>query len=352
MPLPILPMVFPTTLKGLENGKLPTSVLKVFLLDDNDAVTCEVTAARAFQALFAAARKALPGLRVREVGGYRSYAGQLSLFLSRYKAVSKSVYDNTPFAHRKFWKNAPSLGYSSAYWVKKSNNLATAAVPGTSNHGWGLAIDIAENTDTDSAPEGITSRFVHWLSANAPHYGISAELQSEVWHWRYVAGDNIPKLVLQYENSLNPPPQPPPVPPSEDDMEYLDKPQRIYDSRVHAAPNQNYPGSGAAPLAPRTARLISIPYAKQNPNGTGGILAAEINLTIITDGTTKGFAAVSAGDVLVVEHSDINWNYGEPIRNMQLRTRVDSKTGMIRVHCGPEPITHLIIDWKAFQPVK
>jgi LAS superfamily LD-carboxypeptidase LdcB len=74
-----------------------------------------------------------------------------------------------------------------------------AATPGTSNHGLGLAIDFAEERDGRPPVESVSDRFVRWLIKNAATYGFSAELQSEPWHWRYVAGDQIPRAVLDFE---------------------------------------------------------------------------------------------------------------------------------------------------------
>jgi peptidoglycan hydrolase-like protein with peptidoglycan-binding domain len=128
----------------------------------------------------------------------------MNLFLSRYQEASQSTYNSTAGAHRKVWNDAPKNGYNSIYWVKKLVNgryPATAATPGNSNHGIGLALDLAEEYDTDSAPDPIRSQWVQWLVNNASRYGISAELQSEPWHWRYVAGDAIPKAVLDFERS-------------------------------------------------------------------------------------------------------------------------------------------------------
>lgn len=202
MALPIAAVRKPTTLNGLTNGKLPLSALATIGVGN---AVMEVTAARAFRAMFAAARSQL-GVTIKHVGDYRSFEAQLSLFLSRYKPVSSSVYSATSSRHRKYWAQARQYGYSSVYWVKKSNSLATAAVPGGSNHGWGLALDIAEEYDSDSAADPISTRFVSWLSTYASRYGISAELQSEPWHWRYFAGDSLPKAVLDFEKGTNPPP--------------------------------------------------------------------------------------------------------------------------------------------------
>ena len=71
----------------------------------------------------------------------------------------------------------------------KPRYRATAAVPETSNHGWGLAFD----------GRSLPMVVVLWLCANAWRYGFSAEIQSESWHWRYFAGDGIPAAVIEYE---------------------------------------------------------------------------------------------------------------------------------------------------------
>ncbi|SKC60857.1 M15 family metallopeptidase [Krasilnikoviella flava] len=62
-----------------------------------------------------------------------------------------------------------------------------AAVPGTSNHGWGLAVDICPETYAGSRWD--------WLAANAPAYGWDnpdwarpGGSKYEPWHWEYTAG--------------------------------------------------------------------------------------------------------------------------------------------------------------------
>lgn len=198
--LPIKTMVFPSTLKGVENGKLPPHLLTKIGVG---SAQCEKTAARSFIAMFAEAKRTI-GVDVRHVGHYRTFQEQLNLFLSRYEPTNIATYSVTPSAHRKKWDAAKEYGHSTVYWRKKKNPNgsypATAASPGASNHGWGLAIDIAEEYDGDPQPDPIRDRFVEWLVGNAHRYGISAELQSEPWHWRYVAGDNIPLATRQYES--------------------------------------------------------------------------------------------------------------------------------------------------------
>lgn len=196
--LPIAPLIMPSTLRGQQNGKLPDNLLVKIGVGN---ARMERTAARAFVAMFAEART--KGFNIKHVGDYRPYQQQLNLFLSRYEPVSFAVYSVTSSANRKKWDAATANGYSSVYWRKKKlangSYPATAATPGNSNHGWGLALDIAEEYDNDTAPDPIRQAFVNWLINNAARYGISAELQSEPWHWRYVAGDNIPQAVRQFE---------------------------------------------------------------------------------------------------------------------------------------------------------
>lgn len=50
-----------------------------------------------------------------------------------------------------------------------------AAVPGTSNHGWGLAVDVDVN---DAATAS-------WMRANAYKYGFVEAVPREPWHWEY-----------------------------------------------------------------------------------------------------------------------------------------------------------------------
>jgi peptidoglycan hydrolase-like protein with peptidoglycan-binding domain len=197
--LPITPLVQPSTLRGQENGKLPSHLLTDIGVP---GALMEKTAARAFRAMLAEMRKG--GFEPRQVGHYRTFNQQLNLFTSRYQEASKETFASTPSANRKQWNDAGKYGFKSIYWVKKFINgryPATAATPGHSNHGLGLALDLAEEYDTDSAPDPIRTQWVQWLVNNAKRFGISAELQSEPWHWRYVTGDAIPQAVLDFERS-------------------------------------------------------------------------------------------------------------------------------------------------------
>jgi len=193
--LPIRPLVMPSTLKGQQNGKLPDNLLDRIGVG---SARMERTAARAFRAMFAEARKA--GFDPRHVGDYRPFEQQLNLFLSRYQPATLTTYGLTSSAHRKIWNQADQYGYKTQYWVKKKNPNgsypATAATPGNSNHGWGLAIDIAN----------CSGKRLEWLlgdgfaTSNALKFGFTWEVKdganAEAWHIRYVCGDKLPQAVL------------------------------------------------------------------------------------------------------------------------------------------------------------
>ncbi|MBI4885081.1 MAG: D-alanyl-D-alanine carboxypeptidase family protein [Actinobacteria bacterium] len=57
-------------------------------------------------------------------------------------------------------------------------NGGLAAVPGTSEHGWGLAID----ADVDRAG-------LEWLQANGARYGWVMPTTREPWHWEFHGAD-------------------------------------------------------------------------------------------------------------------------------------------------------------------
>jgi len=217
MKLPVLPMKMPNNLKGLENGKLPNDML-VFAHIPGTNWKLHPTAARACRAMVAA--MGAEGIQVRATGTYRSYSSQVSLFISRYEPTSRTKYMLTRASHRRLWPEATANGYSSTYWVMKrlpnGKWPAMAATPGTSNHGWALAVDFAEELDSDPQVESISSRAVAWLVKNAHIYGWSAEAQSEPWHWRYVAGDTVPSAVITFEIGLQATPPPPPAAPPVD----------------------------------------------------------------------------------------------------------------------------------------
>ena len=59
---------------------------------------------------------------------------------------------------------------------------ALAAVPGTSNHGWALAVDLCGGINVAGTAEW------RWMTANAGRYGFVEDTPREPWHWVYRGG--------------------------------------------------------------------------------------------------------------------------------------------------------------------
>lgn len=65
-------------------------------------------------------------------------------------------------------------------YLNGTGNLA--AKPGTSNHGWGIALDINMRRNGAGSHQSNTYK---WLNANGPTYGFDDTVPSEDWHWEY-----------------------------------------------------------------------------------------------------------------------------------------------------------------------
>lgn len=209
MSLTILPVQPLSEISNYANGKIP----KENLVQIGPKGHLTNTAARCWTALWFMAAGLNPGIRLTWTWGgtYRSFASQLSLFLSRYEPCSAARYYATRSSRRKRWRNATANGYSSTFWVKKKINgsyPATAATPAESNHGRAIAIDMAFD---DNWENGISPNDAKYIASHPSWYafkrlvllaGFSWELQSEKWHIRYVNGDRIPTAVLKVEKYL------------------------------------------------------------------------------------------------------------------------------------------------------
>jgi hypothetical protein len=162
---PIAPVVMPAELHGMSNGQLGNPPLVII----KGGRLCS-TAAKAWKAMVAAAAK--DGITLEPTSAadtYRPLQVQQITFLKR--------YDNT------LRMSKPKKYMRKLWWLKPGK--AGAAVPGTSNHGWGLAVDVKDATG---------ARLV-WLLKYAQSFGFSWEDDSEPWHIRYVAGDVVPPAV-------------------------------------------------------------------------------------------------------------------------------------------------------------
>jgi hypothetical protein len=200
MKLPMSPLVLPRDLIGQPNGTLDPSLL----VSIGNKGTLHKLAARSWRAFVAEGLSNGLPLTYTFGGTYRTFNQQATLFRQRF---TTSLIQG---ARRKWWNGQ---------WWYLRPGAAEAATPGTSNHGLGLAIDAAFDKDISDGigPDDAASIAGHpkfsWFRDNAIRFGFSFELQSEPWHIRYVAGDNIPKAVLDYEASITGSPAFPPFKP-------------------------------------------------------------------------------------------------------------------------------------------
>ena len=180
--------VKPTAIKGMTNGQLLPNVMEPCNIR---SFVLEREAARSMRALIKKARR--DGIPLSATGTYRSYQGQVNLFLRR--------YDNIPRDTRhEFWQGKN-------WWLKPK--VAGAAVPGTSNHGLGLAVDFSlRNKLGQEKP--LNTAALNWLTANGPSFGWWNTTVSENWHWCWCLGDGpMPAAVLAEEGHYPNPPVPP-----------------------------------------------------------------------------------------------------------------------------------------------
>lgn len=121
-------------------------------------------------------------------------------YLERTAAAQFLAMRNACFAGTGHWINpapgssayrpyATQVSFYAAYQAGTGN---VAAVPGTSNHGWGRAVDITgyEGNDLRRGPSGRSYRVNaivwDWLIAHAGAYGYSwgtGDASGEAWHW-------------------------------------------------------------------------------------------------------------------------------------------------------------------------
>lgn len=186
MAYPVVALTKPRVLNGQNNGRLDAGILhRTPGQAGGPEVRLVEPATRAWRALSAAAKRAGHTLKATSlVDSYRPYDIQERIFRQRFQTSPTST------GVRRTWQGR-------TWWLKPG--YALAAVPGTSNHGWGLAVDVGEESDGDTGTESLDGPTLTWLLRNEGTYGFSHEVQSEPWHIRYFPGDKIPAAVLAHE---------------------------------------------------------------------------------------------------------------------------------------------------------
>lgn len=190
MKYPSIKLVLPSELKNVKNGEVPAHLLR----KNSIGGTMYHWATFAFDIMAHEAKKA--GIEFQNIGDFRPYAGQLAMFRDRY---SDKPTGRVPEVTRKF--------EGKTWYLKKGK--APSGTPGTSNHGMGLAIDLALKGGKSL---GGNAKAMAWMCENAPKYGFYLQgsdpksPEFEAWHWQYAVGDNLPqptKDLLAYFEAIN-----------------------------------------------------------------------------------------------------------------------------------------------------
>lgn len=175
MPYPVVTVKYCSHLAG----KKPSEVTPDILRKTVSGGKMELCAADAWDAMVAAAAKDGVTLKPTSLGDqFRSIEQQKAVFLQRYR--KEPVANSTS----RTWNGQK-------WWLKKG--LAPLAAPNDdaktcSRHMLGLAVDVAN----------ANGKILEWLLANEDKFGFSHEVQSEPWHIRYVAGDDVPAAVKEF----------------------------------------------------------------------------------------------------------------------------------------------------------
>lgn len=201
MALPVIRVTMPPDLVNAPNGRLgPELLVNVAFPGRPTGGQLHLQAARAWWA-FSAACLAATGvvLTVTSIAdAYRSYARQLRAFLDRYEPVSHATWLVTRTSRRRRF----SYG-GHTYWRLRPG-MSPVATPGTSNHGWGLALDICEITGTGQVIGIASSRAWPWIKGNLLRFGMSWEYTNEGvedWHIRLHVGSSVTAAVVQFEQT-------------------------------------------------------------------------------------------------------------------------------------------------------
>lgn len=159
---PVVPITRSALLNGQSNGQLSPGILTTLPgVAGGAPITLIHPAARAWGAMAAEAAKAGHVLKAGAASNsYRTYAEQERIFRARYRTAYKANTDV------KVWNGVR--------WYRWYG--ATAAVPGTSNHGWAQAVDGGEERDGDAGAEPFDAATLEWLRVNAVRFGWSWEI--------------------------------------------------------------------------------------------------------------------------------------------------------------------------------
>lgn len=195
-------IVFPSVIrpvgaKGpLVNGKLNPCDLQPVWCPGSGYKSMLPVAKRAWDAMVLACFLET-GLQLSSTGIYRSYDRQLELFNERYRKLYNPL--TCTLDNKRTWNGT-------TYY--KLRGVAPVAVPGTSNHGLGIASDACwflggRVMSITAVPAGWA-----WITAHAEEFGFGWEGARpgqkgwEPWHLRHVLGNDVSRRVKDVEEGL------------------------------------------------------------------------------------------------------------------------------------------------------
>jgi hypothetical protein len=227
-----------------ENGKLSTTNL--LPIGRNHFLRAD--AGRAYLAMVAAAAK--DNIKWSITSSYRPFNVQVRL------AREKGLY-----------------GVSASNGTyPDGNKVGLAARPGTSKHGWGLAVDLGGGANRKGTPEN------NWLVNNAGRFGFKT-IPQEAWHWQYEGGVNIPTtepLVADQTQTQNI------LPGANNEEEFVVQQTSAQRDALHEGDGSYEPVKTDEWLQRRRSFMVN--------------LHSGIGLNLRVNGNTK----VSAGDIVIV----------------------------------------------------
>ena len=162
-----------------DNGKLPADKLKRIHCGGH----LYIDAARAWLAMVRAAAQENIFLNLNNpFNAYRKIESQIAVFHKRFVEVE----EQSPLPD-----GAIRVEYDGKFW-QLNPKMAYAAIPGTSSHGYGLAVDVGNIGNANVKA---------WLDKNAASFGFVKEYDFESWHYTYIKSrEGIPPRVLEIES--------------------------------------------------------------------------------------------------------------------------------------------------------
>ena len=156
----------------LMNGQIPDVLLAALVTPGR----ARNKAAKSFNDMrIAAAKDGIVLKTTNSLQTYRTDNDQVKLFLERYQ--TKYCQYAPGKVDAKLWRGQ--------VWYRKPG-MASAAKPGTSNHGWGLALDFQDLG-------GFSGKGYAWMKKHAGKYGwnnVEGKSINEPWHWVYVEAND------------------------------------------------------------------------------------------------------------------------------------------------------------------